>query len=446
MVAVVSAGEVLSLGDPSSGARGSYAASTSGGSYGGAVTVGGLTIPDPGVPLIEYANGIPGISPSLIWKTQPSVRKVVDFIARGIAGVPIHTFQRASDTDRKRITDGPIAGTLSAPRGRLIPFRFWHSVLVDWLVFDRWAVMKAASADRIDGGVDLVRIPARRFRFLGDGLEEVQGIKVTGRERPLDPATCLYDHGYASDGSVGGTTPMQAISQVLLEQVEAVRWRRSLWRKGARVPAVITRPKDAPDWNTKRPGQAVSARDRFIASWSDFQRGAGSEGSTPILEDGMELKAVERLSPTDVRDVEFRQLTDAEVAAFFHIPPELVGAREGTYSNIEAFRQMLYGDALGGYFIPLEQVVNRMLVPDLDSVGDRYCEYNIDAKLRGSFESQAKVLSTATGRPFMTSAEARSRLNLRDLGGDTDELVTPLNVTIGGLASPRDTAPDETDL
>jgi hypothetical protein len=41
----------------------------------------------------------------------------------------------------------------------------------------------------------------------------------------------------------------------------------------------------------------------------------------------------------------------------------------------------------------------------------------------------------------MTADEARARMNLPSMGGDAEQLVTPLNVLVGGQASPRDSAP-----
>ncbi|MDX2863445.1 phage portal protein, partial [Streptomyces scabiei] len=70
-----------------------------------------------------------------------------------------------------------------------------------------------------------------------------------------------------------------------------------------------------------------------------------------------------------------------------------------------------------------------------------YIEANLEAKLRGSFTEQAALLQTAVGAPYMLRSEARAVQNLPHVDG-TDELVTPLNVIVGGLASPRDTAPD----
>jgi phage portal protein BeeE len=151
----------------------------------------------------------------------------------------------------------------------------------------------------------------------------------------------------------------------------------------------------------------------------------------------MTLKKVDAFSPAETKTIEGRQLTDVEVASAYHIAPELVGAREGNYSNVEAFRQMLYRDGLGPMFVAWEQVINSMLVQDFNADGDLYVEADIDAKLRGSFEEQAKVLSTATGGPYLLRAEARARMNLPEIEG-ADELIVPLNVVVGGQASPQD--------
>ncbi|MBM0205046.1 phage portal protein [Micromonospora sp. STR1s_5] len=390
----------------------------------------GIEVVDPGVPLLDAVSA--DVTSYNVWKTQPSVRKVVDFIARNVASVPFHLYRRASDTDRPRVTDHPLAAALRAPRPRLTPYRFWHSVLVDWLIYDRWCVAKIPTDT---GEVQLVRIPARRFKLAADDLDWPTAVKIRNKrgeyeEFPVEDF--LFDHGYAQRGA-NGTSPMTTLKDILDENREAVAYRRQVWANGARVPLVIKRPVGAPDWNKN------GGRDRFVASWRKFIRNGGREGGTPVLEDGMEPMKVDAFSPRDTLDLEGRQLSDVEVASAYHIAPELVGAREGNYANVDAFRQSLWNVSLGPYILPLEQVANAMLVPDF---GDPqlYVEAHVDAKLRGSFIEQAQILQSAVGAPYMVRNEARARLNLSAIEGG-DELVTPLNVLIGGLASPRDTAP-----
>ena len=154
----------------------------------------------------------------------------------------------------------------------------------------------------------------------------------------------------------------------------------------------------------------------------------------------MTLADATSFRPKDTLDLEGRKLTDAEVASAYFIAPELVGARDGTYSNVEAFRQMLYRDSLGPWVTGFEQALNVHLVPAFAGGRPLYIEANLEAKLRGSFEEQARILQSSTGAPWLTRNEARARANLPAVAGG-DELVTPLNVLIGGQASPNDSAP-----
>lgn len=390
----------------------------------------GLTVVDPGVPLLDVATH----GAAEVWRSQPSVRKVVSFAARNLASIPLNLYERVADDDRPRVRDHPLAAALGAPAPRVSPYRFWHAVWIDELIYDRWAILKVPTQD---GGLNLVRLPARRTWFESDGLQRVTQINVMlgdGRKQEFEPEQVIHDSGYSTYGA-NGTSPMETLREILAESAEAVAYRRSVWKNQARVPTVIERPADAPSW-----GGPGGARERFIADWNAFTRGGGREGGTPILEDGMSLSKVDAFSPQDAGDLAGRQLSDIEVCSAYHIAPELTGARPGNYSNLESFRQSLYRDALGPWITSRDEVLNSQLTPDL--AGDRplYIEANVDVKLRGSFEEQARVLQASVGAPWLLRNEARARANLPAVDGGS-ELVTPLNVIVGGLASPRDTAP-----
>jgi hypothetical protein len=67
-----------------------------------------------------------------------------------------------------------------------------------------------------------------------------------------------------------------------------------------------------------------------------------------------------------------------------------------------------------------------------------YLEFNLPAKLRGSFEEQAAVGATVVGGPVVSLNEWRARLNLPPMPGG-DEVLVPLNSLRGGgpQASPQ---------
>lgn len=386
-----------------------------------------IEVVDPPVALSEWSDQLT-YGPA--WKNQPSVRKVVGFVARQLASTPLHLFQRASNDDRTRVRDGALAQLLARPSRApgMTPYRFWEALLIDGLINDKWCAKINEHAD----GYSLTRIPARRVKFKSDWLGQITKIVITtdeGNSVEHDPAGYLIDVGYSERGA-NGTSPLRTLQNILDEAKEAVDYRRSVWKNGARVPQVIERPHEAGKFEE-------TAFQRFKKSWAAFVKGGGQEGGTPILEDGMKLKEVTAFRPRDTLDLEGRKLTDIEVASAYYIAPELVGAREGTFANIKAFKEMLYGPNLGPYYDAWQQQLNATLVPLLEPDRAVYVEAAIEAKMRGSFDEQIDYLSTAVGAPIMTRNEARPRLNLPQIDGG-DEIVTPLNVLLGGQTSPQD--------
>jgi hypothetical protein len=193
---------------------------------------------------------------------------------------------------------------------------------------------------------------------------------------------------------------------------------------------VIQRPTGAPRWSD-------AAREAFRADWHAKYTGRGKgSGGTPILEDGMTLQRID-FNAQEQQFVEAAKLSLQTVSSAFHVDPTMIGASDSaTFSNVKAFRKMLYTESLGPTLTRIEQLLNRDLMAKLGVSGE-FVEFNIREKLAGDFEESAAVLSASTGGPWMTRNEARQRENLPPIEGG-DELITPMNVTAGGQASPRD--------
>lgn len=364
-----------------------------------------------------------------IWRAQPQVRTVISFLARNIAQVGIHTFRRISDTDRERLTDHPLARLLAEPLPRMTQYRFIERMVSDYALYDDFYGIKL----RLDGQLRVLPVPPTLIRP-AEGNWIAPKYYETAGGREFGPEEVVHIHGYTPETLTHGTSPIESLRDLLLESAESARQRQAMWRGGARHTGVLVRPPDAPEWG---PGEKA----RFREMWRAFTQGGGGEGGTPILEDGMEYKPV-GFNPEQAQYIEGRKLTREECAAAYFIPPPLIGILDhATYSNIKEQHSHLYQDTLGPYMTMFSQEIQAQILPDLPDSQDVYCEFNIDAKMRGSFEEQAAAASTATGRPWMTVNETRARNNLPAVE-DGDDLIVPLNVTTGGLASPRDTAPE----
>lgn len=391
-----------------------------------------MHVVDPGVPLETLV-----VSPDDLWRTQPSVRKVINFAARNLASVPVHAYLRVGEDSRERLPRGhELSRLLRRPAPFTTPYRFWHTIHVDGMLYDRWlfTVLQATDTEP----AMLFRIPPTRYRILHGEYGEPHTIVVWGKdsqEYHLDPDSCVFDSGYSSAWG-DPVPPAESLAALLNESNEAIKYRRELFKNGAQIGGVIERPHEAPKWTDQ-------AWNRFAAQFAEYKAGGGKQGGVPLLEDGMKFKTLESHSPQSLETLELRKLTDAEVASFWHIPPELVGAREGTFSNLDAFNQSLWSIALGPTVSSFEQALDVMLTTQMDNLDlDKvYIECMVEAKLRGSFADQLRSGQAAVGAPYMTRNEYRAKMNMSAIEGG-DELITPLNVVSGGLASPVDTAPN----
>ena len=262
---------------------------------------------------------------------------------------------------------------------------------------------------------------------------------TSGRKVYIPIERVIFDVGY-DPAPTGDETKGFPISRTLAasatELERGAAYRAALLAGGPKVPMYVARPKDAPKWEK-------GGREFFEQTFQGFS--AERAGQVPLLEDGMELKAAPQLVADSVEYKETRLAAQIEFAISMHFPPELVGYRTGNFSNIAALREQLYVDTLGSKFSAQRQAWNAGLRRGgYLKRGEEYIEENVAIRLMGNPELQASILQTQVGAPVRTVNEARRILNLPPIPGG-DELIVPLNVIKGGLASPTDTGPKALD-
>lgn len=371
-----------------------------------------------------------------MWKTQPALRTVIEFVARNIAQLGLDVFERTSDTDRKKVREHPLSKLLNNPwpGSKWTKYRLINWTVQEYSIFNSAFWIKGKAPDGTNG---VLPMPRRYIEPVGDNLFYPDFYRITGTKGTKDiaPDQVVHFFGYNPDDPREGWSPIETLRLILAEEYAATEYRAQMWRNGARISGYITRPEKAPRWSD-------TARNRFKTDWGAYST-AQQAGGTPILEDGMSWHEG-GITPKDAQYIEARQLSREEVASAYHVDPSMIGlSKNATQSSLGELRQMLYADALGPLLEMLQQDIELQLLPDVDPGGAEkiYVEFNLRAKMQGSFEAQAAAISASVGGPWMTRNEGRALYNLSDLP-EADELITPLNVVEGGLASPRDTAPD----
>lgn len=374
-----------------------------------------------------------------LYQTQDNLQAVVNFLSNSIAQLPLKVYVRKGENERERDRTSDAARLLWRPNADQTSYEFIRALAVEYFVFGSVFVWLLPDADS-DSGKQLRIVPTEWLQFGGEknayAPDKIRICTTNGGTAFDVPRSEFVQFRTYSAGSPGGyLSPISALRQTLTEQVEAGRFRRQLWKSSGRFNAQIIRPKDVQPWSEEQKKNFVTA---FREAWS----GNGSKaGGIPVLEDGMEIKPYS----ANWKDAEWSQsviLTREAVAAAYGVNPSLIWhSNTQTYASARDNARALYADCLGPVLQMLQQRINAFLLPMIGADPDTYVEFDLTEKLKGSFEERASILQASVGAPWLTRNEARADMNLPAIEGG-DELITPLNVTEGGQASPQDSTPD----
>lgn len=395
----------------------------------------------PRVVVYDYrdpAVSVDGIGVADLYATQPHLRSVVEFLARNIAQLPLKVYVRESDDRRLRDVDSPAALLLRKPNPTMTGYELIFATVASLKLYDRALWVYGRDADT-ESGWSIYLVPIEWVSQYGGGdAFEPEWVEFTNDDRSgervrVDRGQFMLFHGYSPTSPRYGISPVEALKTTLSEQLESQEYRRQVWQRGGRIPAYISRPKDAPGWTD-------SAFARFKRDMQANFSGKGSKaGSYPILEDGMEIKTSE-FNARDAQWVEGIKLSLETCCEVYHVNPAMIGSNEGqTYASVKDNARALYADTLGPDLRMITERINLFLLPAIGADKRAYCEFDVNVKMRGSFEEETAAIQSSIGAPWRTRNEGRALQGLPPIDGG-DELITPLNVLIGGQASPTDSA------
>lgn len=380
-----------------------------------------------------------------IWRHQPALRTTTSFIARNLAQVGLKVMVQEDSGAFVEDRTHPMHRLLHDPMpgSKWTHYRLVEAIAMQKLVYDNAFILKVAADPPMPIG--LLPIPPRFVTPMGEDWFEPQGYRVRGNmgEYVLPPDALVHIYGWNPTDPRSGISPIETLRTILAEEFSAMEYREQLWRSGARTAGVISRPAGAPEWGE-------IARDRFLSSWAAMWSGESQQaGGTPVLEEGMTWEA-SAMTPRDAQYVESRALTKAEVMEAYFVPQANIVSDENNTPlvTLEDIRTQLYGDALAPYAAAIEQDLEQQLLCDVDPTGwlngTVKIRFDFKEKMRGNLSQEYQMLVQSVGGPWMTRNEGRAIQGLAPIEG-YDEIITPLNVTEGGLANPMDTAPTNPD-
>lgn len=364
-----------------------------------------------------------------LYQTQDNLQAVVNYLANSIAQLPLKVYRRTDENIRERDRESPAALLIYKPNRWQTSFEFNRALTTEYLVFGAVYVWTVPSAET-ESGYEMFIVPTE---WLIDHLEvssnpyEPDAIWIktkdgTAFEVPADEFTLFRTY---SPGNPGGfISPISALRNTLQEQIEAGNFRKELWHSSGRLNAQIIRPANVQPWTDE-------TRKKFITMFREAWGAGGSKaGSIPLLEDGMEIKPFQT-SFKESQWAESVRLSRETVAAAYGVNPSLIWHTEAqTYASAKDNARQLYSECLGPILQMLQQRYNAFLLPKVGADPNTYVEFDLNEKLKGSFEERAGILQAAVGGPWLTRNEARADNNLPPIEGG-DALIVPMNINNG---------------
>ena len=127
------------------------------------------------------------------------------------------------------------------------------------------------------------------------------------------------------------------------------------------------------------------------------------------------------MTPTDIKLLENKAFTIAEISRFLNIPKHMLGLdrQQGTYSNIVQERLNLLQNTLMPYVVILEQAMNQKLLDDNERANGYYFKFDVSELMKMTPQDNADFMLKLFDANVVTIEEVRASLGL---GGDSETI------------------------
>lgn len=348
-----------------------------------------------------------------MYRYQPAVRQVVDYVAGNIAQLGLKVYERVADDAREHRGDHEAAVAIRQPNPHTPGNQFLFELVTDYLIFDNSYALKLRGAD---GRLILVRVKPPMIGLVGRSHFSIESYRIyrqDGTFFDVPPEDMIHWRGYNPDDPRKGESKLETLREELASDLAARKSVTELHRSGLRMPGWMERPLDAPEWTDE-------ARRRFQEDWS--AQAMTSKRKVPVAEEGMTYKQG-GVSPEDAEYLASRRFTSEQVAAQYGL--------KGVPPASEEERKQFYADVLPPLCERFASFLDLQILQQEYGADDHYFEFGREKLI----DEVYKTYTSASGRPVLITNEARAKLDLPPVDGG-DELVTPANVIVGDNPKP----------
>jgi HK97 family phage portal protein len=236
-----------------------------------------------------------------------------------------------------------------------------------------------------------------------------------GRKEKIEAVDMIHCKGPSFDG-ISGKSPIELARESIGLGLANEQFGAEFFANGAAFSGTLNTA------NKLTPEQANRLREQ----WNERNTGSGNRWRTPVLESGLEFKAI-GIPPEQAQWIASRKFQLEEVARWYGIPLHMLANLDrSSFSNIEHQGIEFVTVTMGPRCVSWEQELDRKLLREVEK-NDYFTRFNMDSLLRGDSTARAAFLTQLVGFGIYTRNEARAYEDKNPLEG-LDEPLTPANL------------------
>ncbi len=332
----------------------------------------------------------------------------VGYIADQIAGLPVDAYR--SVNGRSRLIEPP--AWLALPNTEMIPFDYWHRLLVSLLLAgNAYAYTLRNASGAI---IQLIPIhPDNVDPFRDDVTGEIR-YHVHGVSGSLGRDRILHIPGIVIPGEIKGLSPIEAARQSIGIGLSAEEYGARFFGQGAHLGGVIQTKDDL----------KPAAAEVMALTFAKHHSGTRNAHLPGVLTGGAEWKAI-TVPPEEAQCLETRRYQKVDIALLYHVAPYKVDPTVASSwgSGIVEQNRGEIEQCFMPWIIRLQQA-HSLLMPAGQSM-----KFNLDARLRGSLLDRYGAYKIATDSGFLNRDEARAKEDMDPIPNGKGAIFTqPMNM------------------
>ena len=336
--------------------------------------------------------------------TLSAVWRAVNVVSGTLAFLPLQVFRKVKDGSRENLPTHPAQKVIDNPNTIVTDFVFKQIMHASRMLYGN----AYALIIRDSGGYP------REFHFLHPDnvypyvIPEVGMMyRVTGIDYHVPAKDMIHLMSLSKDGIMGRSViAVQRESLGLAKAAEVYGAR--FFGSGTNMDGVIEVPGELNEASFKN----------MSKSWNERYSGLKNSHSTPILEGGAQYKRI-GIPPEDAQFLQTRQFQVSEIARWYGVAPHLLfDLSRSTNNNIEHQGMEFVQYTLAPDIAMWESELRRKLFNSSERP-THYCEFNLNALLRGDSKTRAEFYRGMFAVGSMSPNKIRQLENLSPYkGGD----------------------------